>query len=119
MRRPPPRRGQDRRQSRLRRDQSWGARRAGDLDPGAPTARTVPLGGVSIIVRSALPKREGHEVPPRQLSKTLLETTGEERGHSGLDVSGASPNLCNALPEAWRSEERRVGKECRSRWSRY
>src|SRR3712207_1991339 len=25
----------------------------------------------------------------------------------------------NLVPEAWRSEERRVGKECRSRWSPY
>src|SRR5476651_2801950 len=35
------------------------------------------------------------------------------------DVSGASPRYHTAISGATRSEERRVGKECRSRWSPY
>ena len=34
-----------------------------------------------------------------------------------LEAARLSPSACNAQP--WRSEERRVGKECRSRWSPY
>src|SRR5256885_3022370 len=42
----------------------------------------------------------------------------------GIDVYGAFPSLHVAYPliavwAAFRSEERRVGKECRSRWSPY
>src|SRR3712207_9288945 len=29
------------------------------------------------------------------------------------------PILCEHIRDRWRSEERRVGKECRSRWSPY
>src|SRR5260221_12902268 len=35
----------------------------------------------------------------------------------GLLTTVAPPEITTA--EAWRSEERRVGKECRSRWSPY
>ena len=34
-------------------------------------------------------------------------------------VTGASGTLCSIFAKALRSEERRVGKECRSRWSPY
>src|SRR5258708_37711837 len=37
---------------------------------------------------------------------------------SGVALSGIS-GLLAVLIESWRSEERRVGKECRSRWSPY
>src|SRR2546422_5616613 len=42
--------------------------------------------------------------------------------YQGLDVAGELPfasSLCGACGEICRSEERRVGKECRSRWSPY
>ena len=35
----------------------------------------------------------------------------------GLDVTGN--NITNINTNGYRSEERRVGKECRSRWSPY
>src|SRR5436309_7996024 len=42
------------------------------------------------------------------------------RGQSGLETYGLFSNLTHDfLPISGRSEERRVGKECRSRWSRY
>src|SRR5256886_16203306 len=52
-------------------------------------------------------------------------TSQTERGASGLDQHGRASTARNAprgkLPAAvtLRSEERRVGKECRSRWSPY
>ena len=42
-----------------------------------------------------------------------------------IGIAGVNSNLATAirtmvvLVMAWRSEERRVGKECRSRWSPY
>src|ERR1022692_4893691 len=47
-----------------------------------------------------------------------------QRQHLLLDLGGPVPDNLrlwpeNALPAALRSEERRVGKECRSRWSPY
>ena len=36
-----------------------------------------------------------------------------------VQVGARVVNLMEALLQAWRSEERRVGKECRSRWSPY
>ena len=43
---------------------------------------------------------------------------GAERYHELLEQEGIcpAPHLARAF---WRSEERRVGKECRSRWSPY
>ena len=32
---------------------------------------------------------------------------------------GRAPAVATAVKRLWRSEERRVGKECRSRWSPY
>src|SRR5256886_6563946 len=40
----------------------------------------------------------------------------KEMGNA-LDEDSSDKLLCSDLP--WRSEERRVGKECRSRWSPY
>src|ERR1051326_4732448 len=36
-----------------------------------------------------------------------------------VDRGGYTPRAAEELREGWRSEERRVGKECRSRWSPY
>ena len=57
--------------------------------------------------------------------KTLLEVLREDLGHTGtkhgceLGECGACAVLLNGKPVLSRSEERRVGKECRSRWSPY
>src|SRR5882762_10606778 len=40
------------------------------------------------------------------------------RGHSGPDTQSPRLTTLSAF-RCWRSEERRVGKECRSRWSPY
>src|SRR5256885_9478373 len=55
----------------------------------------------------------------RQNTSTLLDDSGEHAEKvRGLTLGGSDPgNAVYALVR--RSEERRVGKECRSRWSPY
>ena len=52
---------------------------------------------------------------------TLIVPKGNPKGITGLDSSLDGANLVICAPEVplTRSEERRVGKECRSRWSPY
>src|ERR1044072_2638460 len=44
-----------------------------------------------------------------------------DRAHDEMQLLeiGKDVCLCEGLPRTFRSEERRVGKECRSRWSPY
>src|SRR5437868_15260049 len=65
------------------------------------------------------------------LVATAPEEDGHERASSKCSVKPASPQWCtlggyachgiaiDLIPRGARSEERRVGKECRSRWSTY
>src|SRR2546422_11566241 len=53
--------------------------------------------------------------PERQ----ALVVVGRKKGREGATVIPLSPELWAYAAQAVRSEERRVGKECRSRWSPY
>ena len=64
------------------------------------------------------------------MKKDFKMRTGLIVGEDGLDklknanvivfgVGGVGSFACEAIVRAGRSEERRVGKECRSRWSPY
>ena len=60
------------------------------------------------------------------LLSSLLMLTGCSRRDilddypvSGVDIKLDWDGMTDQLPEGVRSEERRVGKECRSRWSPY
>src|SRR2546430_17396573 len=59
---------------------------------------------ISLALRSGIPLKEIY----RQL-----------RGISSDRAVGLGPSKVLSVPDAIRSEERRVGKECRSRWSPY
>ena len=39
--------------------------------------------------------------------------------YTGCNIQNRMPQLCVSAEQVARSEERRVGKECRSRWSPY
>src|SRR5688572_32330328 len=54
----------------------------------------------------------------RDLFEAILAYQGRERRYGGVRTA-AGGLVVEALPGAGRSEERRVGKECRSRWSPY
>ena len=60
-----------------------------------------------------------HAAPRRrQNQQHTLKATNRERKWSGLSVCKCQKNI-NSTNCTERSEERRVGKECRSRWSPY
>src|SRR2546428_12706979 len=66
------------------------------------------------VVRTPLVRLNVDEAPAEIFLKLEnLQPTGS------FKVRGASNAIALAGPEAKRSEERRVGKECRSRWSPY
>ena len=63
----------------------------------------------------------------KMAEKSFYRKLGKVVNVVGLTIESAGPDsklgdLCRILPDAEgarRSEERRVGKECRSRWSPY
>ena len=52
-------------------------------------------------------------------SKRLAEAAVREAAEDGLNAVALRPNVIYGERDRLRSEERRVGKECRSRWSPY
>src|SRR5256885_12896321 len=59
-----------------------------------------------MLERNGLVEREVHPTVPPRVEYTLTEP--------GQGLRATVDTMCG-----WRSEERRVGKECRSRWSPY
>src|SRR5690606_40975791 len=51
--------------------------------------------------------------------ETFFELDARIRSSRGKDQKEAKAAFREAFGREWRSEERRVGKECRSRWSTY
>src|SRR2546430_16699387 len=49
----------------------------------------------------------------------LIQQTVEQLGRLDIMVNNAGMEIHNSFLDYTRSEERRVGKECRSRWSPY
>src|SRR2546430_17325498 len=81
-------------------------------DLGGPALKTAAHGyGWKVIAESLVPdeKREIQRAIREQINKNC---------HLILTTGGTGVALRDVTPEA-RSEERRVGKECRSRWSPY
>ena len=79
--------------------------------PGEVHAIMGPNGSGKSTLAAILAGREGYEVTAGRVvydGQDLLELDPEERAREGL-----------FLAFQYRSEERRVGKECRSRWSPY
>src|SRR5437016_2106347 len=93
-------------------------------------ALTLLLGAALAVLpaRSQVPGQPGKGLPldlgpgdkGAVLRQPWLEPPGAPSAPAVTPQPGAAPSyLQNLLPELGRSEERRVGKECRSRWSRY
>src|SRR3712207_8149136 len=81
--------------------------------------------GVTGVQTCALPiflQEIRESLAPEQLllsvvAGTRVETIAAELGHRA--IVRAMPNTPAQIGQGMRSEERRVGKECRSRWSPY
>src|SRR5437016_13225902 len=72
------------------------------------------------LIRQRLARRgvfEGPQASPREL--LTLTKTGRELLQTNELVSQGQPVYAGFARPRERSEERRVGKECRSRWSTY
>src|ERR1019366_2182830 len=61
------------------------------------------------------PPTKASQIPPRQVAAPLL--CGEDSWVALTDPERFSSRQTLELRRSGRSEERRVGKECRSRWS--
>src|SRR2546425_5902304 len=114
------------------------AERAADVDilvnnagvfPGGPT-HELPEAAFdeTFAVNVKAPFLLTAAIAPRMVERgggTIINVTTmvAEFGMAGLSAYGASKAAVALLTKAWaaeyRSEERRVGKECRSRWSPY
>ncbi len=74
-------------------------------------------------INEALTEIEKHRDQIDEIDKELVALLNKRAGHS-LVIRGLKPDAKMGLfdakrEEEIRSEERRVGKECRSRWSPY
>ena len=60
------------------------------------------------------------DTAPMTLDEIVAEIqSAHENGQDVARVHSGDPSIYGATAEQMRSEERRVGKECRSRWSPY
>ena len=87
----------------------------------APHALGKPEGGERGAALEGVGADEGHHAV---VAVALIEAHGDRAGEGRQGVIGVhhgvpAGDLQGSVPERSRSEERRVGKECRSRWSPY
>src|SRR5258707_13096345 len=98
-------------------DRAAGAEEKVRLGYNANSARNIASLVLHVIERKALFANEGLAVELVGLPGTTAMVDALDNGT--VDVTGtATPYLIQAVLKG-RSEERRVGKECRSRWSPY
>ena len=82
------------------------------------------LGSASPVLRIRIAPATGihkirHVVVIMQENRSFDSYFGTFPGANGIPMVRGRPQLCLPDPAAGRSEERREGKECRSRWSPY
>src|SRR6266576_2460886 len=71
---------------------------------------------VNVCVLFFFSSRRRHTISLRDWSSDVCSSDLDARGPSGRSLT---PGVRRRTRDALRSEERRVGKECRSRWSPY
>src|SRR6266566_7645711 len=100
--------------------------------PATPSLRTMSVTRLGVSLANVVATMDnpashhGTARPDTKNSEVLLparlpkKSAGEKQSSSVRTTMTQSMKLrCMCLDEATRSEERRVGKECRSRWSPY
>src|SRR2546421_439597 len=88
---------------------------AGDFSQTNTCASNIEAGGSCTIVVAVPP----HAAGTRSASITLTDSAANSPQTVALTGTGTSPQVSLNPANGLRSEERRVGKECRSRWSPY
>ena len=71
----------------------------------------------NFIDNASVPSLSGHTLPV--LDPSDGQPFDELQRSDARDIDRAVRSARACFDEHWRSEERRVGKECRSRWSPY
>src|ERR1035438_7718995 len=81
----------------------------------AGDAEAVTSGCSAVAKTKALYKAPGQRLTRMDRSRTAICPSGSAAAGRAVSPVGDSPGA--RVPDRVRSEERRVGKECRSRWS--
>src|SRR2546426_7051461 len=96
------------------------------MDPPRTRGRPRPPAGARAGVAAVPPRAARGQAPPKPAEPSTVITTPPRDWGPGAapNVYGADPDILTIDPSfnslrQGRSEERRVGKECRSRWSPY
>ena len=85
-----------------------------------PEMRVIEKEGDTLVIGAAVPLAEISSSPlVRELFPSLARGAGVVGSLQIRNVATLVGNIVTAQPASSRSEERRVGKECRSRWSPY
>ena len=82
--------------------------------PGTPLGQLFRRYWLPALLASELAERDGPPVRVKLLSERLIAWRDSQNRLGLMDEFCAHRGV-----SLWRSEERRVGKECRSRWSPY
>src|SRR5438067_10753049 len=69
------------------------------------------------IYRDQAEQVDAQALQPHQTSRTIFPNCPDSSSRRWADAASASGNVRSITGLIWRSEERRVGKECRLRWS--
>src|SRR2546430_10080229 len=83
------------------------------------TVTGVQTCALPICLRSSLRRIKSVSTPSDQVPSILRYCVQGARRPSGKPGCGVTKRVCQCKDSVNRSEERRVGKECRSRWSPY
>src|SRR5260370_38190252 len=88
----------------------------GPLDDTVPANRPIPLRAL-LAFRMGFGQMMAPPItsPPERVTYPILQAASKQQ----IGMGPPSPSSMPAPDEWMRSEERRVGKECRSRWSPY
>src|SRR5256885_15623776 len=86
------------------------------LAPGAAFAQSAIAGVVKDATGAVLPGVTVEVASPALIEKVRTAITDAQGQYKIIDLRPGTYSITFTLP---RSEERRVGKECRSRWSPY
>src|SRR2546422_11287045 len=94
--------------------------RGGQVGDAVERISFAPAEGANSADDAEQPSVEGHPAfPDRQELRRMVEVVGQVVEEDVAEAAAEDHAKSGVQDEVMRSEERRVGKECRSRWSPY